>query len=37
MIPALLMRVSSGVWIWAAENLSQVEKARRKFDDKASA
>ena len=24
-----------GVWIWAAENLKQVEKARRKFDEKA--
>src|SRR5271167_90084 len=24
-----------GVWVWAAENLKQVEKARRKFDDKA--
>lgn len=23
-----------GVWIWAAENLKQVEKARRKFDEK---
>ncbi|MEJ0010275.1 MAG: helix-turn-helix domain-containing protein [Alphaproteobacteria bacterium] len=21
-----------GVWVWAAENLNQVEKARRKFD-----
>ena len=24
-----------GVWIWAAENLKQVEKARRTFDKKA--
>ncbi len=24
-----------GVWVWAAENLKQVEKARRKFDEKA--
>ncbi len=23
-----------GVWVWAAENLKQVEKARRKFDEK---
>jgi DNA-binding HxlR family transcriptional regulator len=21
-----------GVWVWAAENLKQVERARRKFD-----
>jgi DNA-binding HxlR family transcriptional regulator len=24
-----------GVWIWAAENLDQVEKARVEFDEKA--
>lgn len=24
-----------GVWVWAAENLKQVEDARRSFDDKA--
>jgi DNA-binding HxlR family transcriptional regulator len=24
-----------GVWVWAAENLKHVEKARRKFDEKA--
>jgi DNA-binding HxlR family transcriptional regulator len=24
-----------GVWVWAAENLTQVEQARRTFDDKA--
>jgi DNA-binding HxlR family transcriptional regulator len=24
-----------GVWVWAAENLKQVEKARRRFDEKA--
>ena len=24
-----------GVWVWAAENLKCVEKARRKFDEKA--
>jgi DNA-binding HxlR family transcriptional regulator len=24
-----------GVWVWAAENLTQVEQARRAFDDKA--
>jgi DNA-binding HxlR family transcriptional regulator len=24
-----------GVWIWAAKNLDQVEKARVEFDDKA--
>jgi DNA-binding HxlR family transcriptional regulator len=24
-----------GVWVWAAENLSQVEQARREFDGKA--
>jgi DNA-binding HxlR family transcriptional regulator len=24
-----------GVWIWAAENLNQVEQARRRFDEKA--
>ncbi len=24
-----------GVWVWAAENLRHVEKARRKFDEKA--
>jgi hypothetical protein len=24
-----------GVWIWAAENLKQVEQARRDFDEKA--
>jgi len=24
-----------GVWVWAAENLKHVEKARRKFDDRA--
>jgi DNA-binding HxlR family transcriptional regulator len=23
-----------GVWVWAAENLNQVERARRKFDNK---
>src|ERR1700679_2638754 len=23
-----------GVWVWAADNLKQVEKARRKFDEK---
>src|ERR1700694_2258692 len=23
-----------GVWVWAAENLKQVEQARRKFDNK---
>jgi DNA-binding HxlR family transcriptional regulator len=26
-----------GVWVWAAENLKQVEDARRTFDDKARA
>lgn len=26
-----------GVWVWAAENLKQVEDARRAFDDKAKA
>jgi DNA-binding HxlR family transcriptional regulator len=25
-----------GVWVWAAENLEQVEQARQAFDDKAS-
>ena len=23
-----------GVWIWAAENLEQIEHARRRFDEK---
>jgi DNA-binding HxlR family transcriptional regulator len=26
-----------GVWVWAAENLNQVERARRKFDKKGGA
>ena len=26
-----------GVWVWAAENLNQVEQARREFDGKAKA
>jgi DNA-binding HxlR family transcriptional regulator len=28
-----LARAFCGVWIWAAENLEQVEEARRKFDN----
>ena len=26
-----------GVWIWAAENIERIERARRDFDDKAAA